>query len=50
MKSGSTPLLEHTLAQPMCGEIGLWSKADSPVYFDDFTVATADWSNSHATE
>jgi hypothetical protein len=24
------------------GRIGLWSKADSHVYFDDFTVTPAD--------
>src|SRR5215210_6742298 len=26
--------LEHTLAQPISGRIGLWSKADSRMYFD----------------
>ena len=30
--------LEHTLPAPVSGRIGLWSKADSHVYFDDFTV------------
>jgi hypothetical protein len=34
--------LEHTLAEPVSGRIGLWSKADSHVYFDDFTVTPAD--------
>ena len=34
--------LEHTLAQPVSGRIGLWSKADSHIYFDDFTVTPAD--------
>ena len=34
--------LEHTLLQPVSGKIGLWSKADSHVYFDDFTVTPAD--------
>jgi hypothetical protein len=34
--------LEHTLPQPVSGKIGLWSKADSHVYFDDFTVVPAD--------
>jgi hypothetical protein len=34
--------LEHTLAQPVSGRIGLWSKADSHVYFDDFTATPAD--------
>jgi hypothetical protein len=33
--------LEHTLPQPVSGRIGLWSKADSHVYFDDFTVTAA---------
>jgi hypothetical protein len=33
--------LEHTLAEPVSGRIGLWSKADSHVYFDDFSVAPA---------
>ena len=31
--------LEHTLPEPVSGRIGLWSKADSHIYFDDFTVA-----------
>jgi hypothetical protein len=30
--------LEHTLPTPVSGRIGLWSKADSYVYFDDYTV------------
>src|SRR5215210_7663922 len=30
--------LEHTLAQPISGRIGLWSKADSRMYFDEFKV------------
>jgi len=34
--------LEHTLPEPVSGRIGLWSKADSHVYFDDFTVIPAD--------
>src|SRR6478735_8829971 len=34
--------LEHTLAQPVSGRIGLWSKADSHMYFSDYTVAAAD--------
>jgi hypothetical protein len=33
--------LEHTLPEPVSGRIGLWSKADSHVYFDDFTVTPA---------
>jgi hypothetical protein len=34
--------LEDTLPQAVSGKIGLWSKADSHVYFDDFTVTPAD--------
>ena len=34
--------LEHTLARPVSGRVGLWSKADSHVYFDDFTVTPSD--------
>ena len=30
--------LEHDLSAPVSGRIGLWSKADSYVYFDDYTV------------
>ena len=30
--------LEHDLPAPVSGRIGLWSKADSYVYFDDYTV------------
>ena len=33
--------LEHTLAQPVSGRIGLWSKADSHMYFSDYTVRHA---------
>jgi len=33
--------LEHTLPAPVSGRIGLWSKADSHVYFDDYTVTAA---------
>jgi len=33
--------LEHTLAQPVSGRVGLWSKADSHMYFADYTVTTA---------
>jgi hypothetical protein len=28
--------LEHTLPAPVSGKIGVWSKADSVVYFDDY--------------
>ena len=31
-------LLEYTLAEPLSGKVGLWSKTDSVSYFDDFTV------------
>jgi hypothetical protein len=34
--------LEHVLPEPVAGRIGLWSKADSHVYFDHFTVTSAD--------
>src|SRR5215213_1575708 len=30
--------LEHTLPQPVSGRVGLWSKADSRMYFDEFRV------------
>ncbi len=31
-------LLEHDWREPISGRVGVWSKADSVVYFDDFTV------------
>jgi hypothetical protein len=34
--------LEHTWSQPISGRIGLWSKADSYVFFDDYTVSPSD--------
>jgi hypothetical protein len=34
--------LEHVWSEPVSGRIGLWSKADSHVYFDDYTVTPAD--------
>jgi hypothetical protein len=34
--------LEHTLPTPVFGRIGLWSKADSHMYFDDYSVTPAD--------
>jgi len=34
--------LEHVLPTPVAGRVGLWSKADSYVYFDDYTVTPAD--------
>ena len=36
------PYLEHVLPAPVLGRVGLWSKADSHMYFDDFTVTPAD--------
>ena len=34
--------LEHMLPESVTGRIGLWSKADSHVYFDGYTVTPAD--------
>ncbi|SDF91881.1 hypothetical protein SAMN05216337_108810 [Bradyrhizobium brasilense] len=34
--------LEDTLAQPVSGRIGLWSKADSYMHFTDYTVTIAE--------
>ena len=34
--------LEHQLSVPVSGRVGLWSKADSRMYFSDFTVTPAD--------
>jgi hypothetical protein len=31
--------LTHVLDRPVSGRVGLWSKADSVVYFDDYVVA-----------
>lgn len=31
-------LLEYTMAEPVSGKVGVWSKTDSVSYFDDFTV------------
>ncbi|HWZ68370.1 MAG TPA: hypothetical protein VNW89_11115 [Stellaceae bacterium] len=33
--------LEHTLPAPVSGKIGVWSKADSVVYFDDYRAIPA---------
>jgi hypothetical protein len=33
--------LQHTLAEPVTGRVGLWSKADSHMYFSDYTVSAA---------
>lgn len=32
------PVLEYTLKEPVSGKVGLWSKTDSMVEFDGFTV------------
>lgn len=34
-------LLDYTLAEPVSGRVGLWSKTDSVSYFDDYTVTPA---------
>jgi hypothetical protein len=34
-------LLEYTMAEPVAGKVGVWSKTDSVSYFDDFTVTPA---------
>jgi hypothetical protein len=34
--------LEHALPEPVSGRVGLWSKADSYMHFDDFTVAASE--------
>lgn len=34
-------LLEYTMAEPVSGKVGVWSKTDSVSYFDDFTVTPA---------
>ena len=36
------PTLEHTLPEPVSGRIGLWSKADSRMYFADYAVTPAE--------
>jgi hypothetical protein len=36
------PILEHTLPEPVAGRIGLWSKADSRMYFADYAVRSAE--------
>ncbi len=35
-------LLDYTLAEPVSGKVGLWSKTDSVSYFDEFTVTPTD--------
>lgn len=34
--------LQHTLPEPVSGRVGLWSKADSYMHFEDFTVAASE--------
>ena len=34
--------LEHMLPEPVSGRVGLWSKADSHMYFDDYMVTPSD--------
>jgi len=34
--------LEHVLSEPVAGRVGLWSKADSHMYFNNYTVTQAD--------
>ena len=34
-------LLEYTMAEPVSGKIGVWSKTDSVSYFDDYVVTPA---------
>jgi len=31
-------LLDYTLAEPVSGKVGVWSKTDSVSYFDQYTV------------
>jgi hypothetical protein len=32
-------LLDYTLAAPVSGRVGVWSKTDSVIYYDDYTVS-----------
>ena len=32
------PYMEHILPAPVSGKVGVWSKADSVVYFDDYKI------------
>jgi hypothetical protein len=34
--------LEHMLPEAVSGRIGLWSKADSYMHFDDFAATSSD--------
>src|SRR6516225_2322050 len=38
----NTPTATHQLSEPVAGRVGLWSKADSHMYFDNYTVMPAD--------
>jgi hypothetical protein len=31
-------LLDYALSEPVSGKLGVWSKTDSVIYYDDFTV------------
>lgn len=34
-------LLDYTMAEPVSGKVGVWSKTDSVSYFDEFTITLA---------
>jgi len=34
-------LLDFTLTEPVSGKVGVWSKTDSVIYYDDYTVTPA---------
>jgi len=34
--------LQHTLPAPVSGKIGLWSKADSYMHFDEFAATASE--------
>jgi hypothetical protein len=34
-------ILDYTLAEPVSGKVGVWSKTDSVIYFDDFVMTPA---------
>jgi hypothetical protein len=36
---GNRPLLDYTLAEPVSGRVGVWTKSDGVTYFDDYKVA-----------
>jgi hypothetical protein len=35
------PMHDYALSKPVSGKIGVWSKTDSMIEFDDFTVTPA---------